>query len=75
VGCCVGAFFGLSSLCLSLTEGGYTVLRYGGGQAGILRTWGKYVASSAATFGYLPAPIELTKDSSWYTYPQYADSP
>lgn len=39
----------------SLTSGGYTVIRYGGGQAGILRTWGKYVASSAATFGY-PVP-------------------
>ena len=46
--------------------GGYTVLRYGGGQAGVLRTWGKYIVSSAATFGYLLHELGLTLDSSWY---------
>lgn len=50
--------------------GGFSVLRYGGGQAGILRTWGKIILSSAATFGYThfrsPAWKLTCADSSWY---------
>ena len=51
---------------MQLMIGGYTVLRYGGGQAGILRTWGKYIASSAATFGYRFLRSMLIADSLWY---------
>jgi hypothetical protein len=40
--------------------GGYAVLKFGGGQAGILRTWGKYIATSAATFGYPPLHADLS---------------
>jgi hypothetical protein len=46
-------------LAKKLMEGGYAVLTHGGGQAGILRTWGKYIASSAATFGY-PAVLGVS---------------
>ena len=50
-------------------EGGYAVLKYGGGQAGILRTWGKYIATSAATFGYSNSSCCVDfLDSLWYGF-------
>jgi hypothetical protein len=55
---------------MGLMIGGYAVLKFGGGQAGILRTWGKYIATSAATFGYPPLRHETFQangiDFSWY---------
>jgi len=48
--------------------GGYAVLKYGGGQAGILRTWGKYIASSAATFGYTPRATFVIVGFLWYYF-------
>lgn len=47
-----GMIGGSVGLVMGFIFGGYSIVRYGAGQNGMMRTLGQYMLGSAATFGF-----------------------